>query len=207
MKKIILICFIAISVLFSSNAQLFVGGSLNFNVQSGSTESNGISVDDNTYTNFGIKPKVGFFINDDLAIGSSIGFSYRSTTVPQNGNNSEVVNSSSIFEIAPFVRYYVMETGSLSVFGEAELGLGFGGSKTKSGGTTVDGPSIFEIGVSLIPGVSYKITDNIDIEAYLGGIAFSNSSSNNDDTDVKTSSTNFGINLSSNIGLGFVYRF
>jgi hypothetical protein len=57
----------------------------------------------------------------------------------------------------------------------------------------------------VLPGASYKLTENIEIEAFLGGLKLTRESS--EENDVKTINSNFNFSLSSDFGLGFIYKF
>jgi len=81
-----------------------VGGSAGFSVQK-------FKDADESTTFIGLNPTLGYFIADDLAIGLGIGFN----SVSFDGN------SSSTFNLGPFVRYYVTDPIFIQV--GANLGL------------------------------------------------------------------------------------
>jgi len=94
MKHALIFTFFSVSLGFSAFAQTeqsskFIGGS--FEIRTESTSENS-----NTY--FSISPHFGYFLKDQWAIGSGLGFSIYSNIDGE---------TSTIFSISPFTRYYV----------------------------------------------------------------------------------------------------
>jgi opacity protein-like surface antigen len=211
MKKVFLSIVAVALITASASAQLFVGGSMNFSTSSGSMTSGSVSVDGPSSYVFGLNPMVGVYLDDQMAVGAKIGFAIDGGN--DNAATNPTTNSGTKFEITPFFRYHLLELGSVSVFGQAEIGLGFESSSRTSNNVTVEDPSYTTFGIGVLPGISYKITDNIDIEASIGYLGFNNRSSKETvtigttSTEVKTSENDFGFSLSSGLSLGFVYKF
>lgn len=245
MKKVFM-TLAAVAAFSFANAQLFVGGSLGFSSQSGKTNDNYTTTVGSLTTSyeteykspssseFVIAPKVGFYLNEKLAVGASLIFDRYSKTefdYPQLwDNNSEVENSykniGTAFGIAPFVRYHFAEWNNLSLFGELTVGMMWGNTKdvatVDNKETTLDGPKTFAFGVSLTPGVAYKINEHIQLEATLDvfglNYMYEKMTETTDEeilkgeTVVTNSSFNFGVDSESlfNVGqltVGFVYKF
>lgn len=61
-------------------------------------------------------------------------------------------------------RYYYPCFKNFYTFGEVDLGVGFGGSKTVQGNTTVKGPKASMLGAHLIPGFAYFISPSVALE-------------------------------------------
>lgn len=175
MKKILLSTVIAGAALMATtaNAQLqkgnlMVGGdlaNLGLGLQSG-----------NTSLSFQITPKVGYFIQDNIAIGgqATIGLS------TSKGFNS--IN----YGIGAFGRYYVSDPRAVLLkhsrfFAEVDFGIVGDNQKTTVAGVSTS-VSTNGLGVGLGPGVSYFITPNIGLEALLKynlGVGFGNSVTTN----------------------------
>jgi len=208
MKEIIVSMAALAFTIGSLSAQVFLGGSFSINNTSNSATNSGTTTDEGETFSFGLAPSVGYYMNEKLAIGASISYNYANDTHYNNNSKTrdKVEDKQSMFSITPFVRYHVLELGNLSVLGQAGLGLGFRSDKTTQGSVTTDNGSSFTLGLGVSPGVSYKFTDNIAIEAFLGSLAFANTSTKEPNGN-KTSSTNFGLNFSTGLGLGFIYKF
>jgi hypothetical protein len=208
MKKTIFSLVAALFMAGSMSAQIFVGGSIGFGTNSSSTSVGGTSNDGPSSYNFGLSPYGGFYLNDDLAVGSYIGFNVSGGS---NNQSPETTWSRSTFNITPFVRYRLLDISNLNIFGQGQLGLGFGGSSNSSGGVTVDGPSVFDFSMAVRPGISYDFSESVAIEAFIGGISFLNrtetTAANNNNPEVKDSSTSFDFDLTSHLSIGFVYKF
>ena len=237
----------AIAVFSFANAQLFVGGSLGFSSISSSADysltENGqtITINDvrdndfidpaTTYFNFA--PKVGFYLNEKLAVGLELGFNrlteteYRIYDLNYNDNPVTFKEASyktieTVFSVGAFGRYHFAEWNNFSLFAELSAGVAFGNEKTKSERENKeeinDGAKIFGIGIGLIPGVSYKINEHIQLEATLDlfGLNYNYTKTTmSDDTEeiiFKESAFDFGADSESlfNVGqltVGFVYKF
>jgi hypothetical protein len=71
-------------------------------------------------TNFNLQPKVGYFINEDLAAGLEFMIVSATDKGPDEGDGK---NIESVFLVGPFLRYY-FPVGNLHPFAEVECGLG-----------------------------------------------------------------------------------
>jgi outer membrane protein len=214
MKKILFSLCLALSIVSSVSAQFFIGGSLGLTTQSGKTTRGSTSTDDDSYARFNFSPKAGFYLNDRFAIGLSLNYSTYSRTTPKEGTTPEEVYSESEIGFAPFVRYHFVEMGALSLFGEGSLALSFGSSSDKNGTVTTDGPKTTTFGINIGPGVSYKLSDHVAVEAMIGNISFINTSSKRDiptgtgtTEEMKNSQNYFDFGISSGLSLGFIYKF
>jgi hypothetical protein len=131
---------------------------------------------------FGFKPSLGYFINDKVLLGASIG--YRSKLAKTNDLNPDG------FSFDLFGRYYTTPKSQFSLFGQAKLGF----VSRDGGGTT--------IGLGVSPGINYFVSKSFTIEAQFGELGFASTSGNG------VSSTSFGLGLNlSNINFGLDYKF
>lgn len=237
MKKVFLTLALA-AFAFAANAQFVVSGSLNFN-------HNGIknTLDGDEYwtgapnksTGFGIDLKGGYQINDQWQVGVMLGFDMGTTVIEDDLTGAGSVNytetdKTHMFGFGVYGRYDFLQFKKLNVFAEAQLAMGIGGGKNEieTAGTTVstDHPKDFALTIAVVPGVSYKLTDNLSADLYLNfiGLGFSmakqttktTNASGSEIDDVNTISS-FGLNatcyqddintLFNNVSLGFTYRF
>ncbi|MFB9057565.1 outer membrane beta-barrel protein [Mariniflexile ostreae] len=169
MKKLILSVAVAALGLLQVNAQdapifgfaegdVIVEGSVNFN----STNDKNSDVKTNK---FGISPKVGFFISDDLAIGASLNVS--SGKIESSGVDT---SKKSEFGVGVFGRYYFLDLGArFKTF--TELGLGYNTSDDKIADLKEN-----TLGANLDLGINYFVKENIALTFSLDNlISFSSS--------------------------------
>ncbi|HOT15902.1 MAG TPA: outer membrane beta-barrel protein [Bacteroidales bacterium] len=181
---------------------MFVGGA--FSVEMDKTKN--ATEDIYKRTSFGITPKVGYYLNDQFAIGGAIGYTTSSYTYFYGaGDADDTKSTSNNMSISPFIRYHAVEAGNFSLFVEPMLSIGFGSSKSERGSTTTSDADHSSFGIQISPAMSYKINDKINIEAYFGGLSYS--SSTEKEGDNKRTATSFGLEFSSRLALGFIYKF
>lgn len=202
MKRIISTGFM---LLFATGlfAQIFVGGNLSFNLTSGKIESGNISVDKPTETYFSLAPKAGYFLSDKLAVGASLRYTLQNEKTP---GNPDVIDRTTTIGITPFARYYAFTLNKFSLFAQGDLGFSYGVAKHKEGSVTTTGPKTTTIGLTAYPGISYKLSNRIDLEAVIGGFNFGinrTSEKQNDDVDI-TNDVGFGVNLDGIATTGFI---
>lgn len=170
MKKLMFIAAFAVIGLSNVNAQnditvygfeegdVLLEGSLNLR----NTNDKNTDTKTNSFT---ITPKVGYFINDDLALGLSVGY---------GSDKKEIINTTvsdeSSIGAGVFARYYFWELGQrLKTY--SELNVGFGSSKDKISDVKASGVNA---GINL--GLNYFVTENIAISFGLSDILAYNSS-------------------------------
>ncbi len=216
MKRTILVLVsIFMLSLLTGKAQLFVGGNLSFSSQGGSYEAGSTSTDKTKTHSFGFYPKVGYFLNDQFAVGAQLGIALSSSKTP---GTPEVITSSSTKGLTPFIRYYVLQMDKFSIFGQGYLGLSLGSQKTKTGTTTVNGPKTTTFSLGIFPGMAYDVGDHFSLEANINLLNFGYSLRTQKDTNVSpntkdvTSSFSFGAGLDNivntgSISVGAIYRF
>lgn len=189
MRKIFIMLATVVCAAMISNAQIFVGGRLGFNTTGGKNVIKGgpEGVKDETLKgdpdtqgkpmSWLIAPKVGFFLNDDLAVGISIGVGANKTkTFGYNANNKwEELQKQSNFswELAPFARYYAFRAGKFAVALEAELAFGSTGrgKVTVGSSTTKGGFKTSTLGFNVRPVLAYSVSEKIDLECNLNFLA------------------------------------
>lgn len=199
MKKLILL-FAVVAISAQAFSQMFLGGS--FSVDMDKTKN--ATEDIYKSTSFGITPKVGYYLNDQFAIGGAIGYTTTSYTY-FNGADDDTKSTRNNMSISPFIRYHAVEAGNFSLFVEPMLSFGFGSSKSERGSTTTSDADLSSFGIQISPAMSYKINDKINIEAYFGALSYS--SSTEKEGENKRTATSFGLEFSSRLSLGFIYKF
>ncbi|MFT4061273.1 MAG: outer membrane beta-barrel protein [Edaphocola sp.] len=126
-----------------------------------------------TELGFSISPKVGWFIEDNIAVGGEVGLGL------SHQNVSDISTDAINYKIGGFGRYYISDPRAILMrksrfFLEANAGLV--GNNTKTEGA--DAITTNGIGLGVGPGVAYFITPNVGLEAlfkYDLGLGFGNS--------------------------------
>ncbi|MFA4868204.1 MAG: outer membrane beta-barrel protein [Pedobacter sp.] len=189
MKKLLL-SLVAVSALaFGAQAQtekgkILLGGGVGFN----STKIEGASKSD---INFNILPSVGYFVSDNIAIGTGVGYDYDKQV------SKGLLNQS--FEVAPFGRYYVGLSDQFKFFGQLSVPMSFGNYKDVDDVTGDVGDKLgtsTKIGVQLAPGFAFYPTKRIGIEVSVDGLGYHNLALKDEATGVKSTSETFGLNAS-----------
>jgi len=170
MKKIILVFAIILTTTAMSHAQYFGGGSLGFNASGGKVDFGDVETDMDSQSSFRFNPKGGIIHSEDLWLGLELNVSVSRET---QAGEPEVINTSTGFGFAPFVRYYALEMGKFSLFGQGQLGLDFISSKSETGGTTTNSPNTTRIGLNVFPGISYQLSEMLALEATINAFNFS----------------------------------
>lgn len=128
---------------------------------------------ENTAFSMNLTPKLGYFVKDNIALGSYIGVHY--------GTSDGATDLG--YDVGAFGRYYLKEK-SLQVVKRscffAEVNAGFSGrniSVSNGGKTNTNG-----LGIGFGPGWTYFVTPNIGLEALLKynvAVGFGNSTTSN----------------------------
>jgi hypothetical protein len=103
--------------------------------------------------NIGVAPDIGYFVEDNIAIGARVPLSLTA------GEDYSMI----CYGLAPFFRYYFHEINDMLVFATANLGID--GMSTKIAGTS-DSNTGFIGGVGI--GVVHMLTNSVGIEGVFG---------------------------------------
>jgi len=170
MKKLLFTAAVAVLGLSNVNAQeeaktfgfgegdIFIEGMVNF------SSTNDKNSDEKT-NGFGISPKAGYFLNDDLAVGAML--SYDSNKTEVSGTDISKYNT---FGAGVFARYYVLDLGErFKTY--SEFGIGYATSNDKIADLKEN-----TIGAGLDLGINYFVTEKIALSFGLKNIlSFSSS--------------------------------
>lgn len=143
-------------------------------------------------TEFRFSPRIGYFINDFVAVGGRLGYSYGKT---KDASGVKTLENNS-FTAGVFGRYYLLPGSQFSVFGE--LGLGFGSTKDMNDKWTHGVNAMFA------PGLSYFLGKYFALEASFGILSYNTVSPHG--KPGSTHSFDVGIDLE-NINFGIIYKF
>lgn len=165
MKKLILSIALLSSIALTTQAQTdqgqyIVGGSVSFNTFKSDAEGA------KSTNSFSIVPSVGYFVSDNIAVGTGIGYATSKTTSRKN----------EAFVVAPFGRHYIPVAESFKFFSQLSVPMAFGTEKSVDNDMNVGDKtgSSTSIGVALSPGFAFYPSGKIGIEFSLNGIAYEN---------------------------------
>lgn len=201
MKKLVL-SLIAVSALaFSTQAQtekgnFMIGGNVGFN----SEKTDGAEKAD---LSLSLVPSVGYFIDNNLAIGTGIGYQF------DKSYNATAINSvkTQAFVVSPYARYYA-GSEQFKFFGQLSVPMSFGNTKvsTDSGNNYFKTGNNNSIGVALSPGIAFFPSKKVGIEFSVNGISYNDNTLENRNGEVITGNKNFNIGanfFSPKIGVQF----
>lgn len=136
MKKVLLSLAVAFGMIASANAQLVVGGGINFGggVNSDKTSAAGATYKESSFQ-FGFTPKVGYLINEKLEVGAGIGLNYSETMyyaqiqnvsdpASKAKNVKDHKNPEFSWAIKPYARYRFFEVNGFGFWLEGVASLG-----------------------------------------------------------------------------------
>ena len=163
----------------TEKGKFIVGGQVGF-------ESTKTKDTDNKANSFSINPTVGYFVSDNWAVGTGIGYNWSKTET--SADNSLKTDA---FKVAPFARNYV-GNGQFKYFTQLSVPMTWGKATAETAG--VEAESKFErYGAELAPGFAFFPTSKVGIELKVRGLYFE--SEKNKTADV--TNTRFGLDANS----------
>lgn len=200
MKKLLLSLVAVAAFAVSSQAQtekgkVMVGGNIGFST----SKVDGANKSD---FNFRAIPSVGYFVSDNIAIGTGVGYAYDKSVSTRNLNQA--------FEVAPFGRYYVGLSDQFKFFGQLSVPMAFGNNKAVDveGNTGDKTASTTSIGAYVSPGFAFFPTKRVGIEVSVNGLGYNNYQVKNELTGNKVKTNSFGLDANTaDINLGVQFHF
>jgi len=185
MKKLLLSLVAVAGLVYGAQAQtekgkFILGGNVGFN----STKVETAAKSD---VSFSIVPSVGYFVDNNFAIGTGVGYTY-DKQVSENHLNQA-------FVVAPFGRYYVGLSDQFKFFGQLSVPMAFGNNKVvdAQGNVGAKFASTTSIGVNVAPGFAFFPTKRIGIEVSVNGLGYNNLNIKNELTGNEISANSFGL--------------
>lgn len=149
-------------------------------------------------TGFTIMPSIGYFIANNFALGTGIGYNQGKGTQNYSYNYVPSVNYSKnhSFTINPFARYYLNIIEQVKLFGNFSVPIAFTNSKN-SPSTDASYDRTYKstnIGVALSPGLVFFPTPKFGIEFSVNGLSYGHKKlTSNDDFNTGGTSKSFDI--------------
>lgn len=185
MKKLLLSLVAVSAFVFNTQAQTeqgkyLVGGSAELNT----FKNDGAS---KTNLNFAVIPSVGYFVSDNFAIGTGVGYSYA------KGYSATASAQTGAFVVSPFARAYKNITEDFKLFGQLSVPMTFATDKVGNadGSNMVKTGNDNNIGVALSPGVAFFPSKKWGIELSINGLSYNDYRVNNNDGRRVGGSENF----------------
>ena len=156
MKKIMM-TLAAVAVAATMNAQMYIGGGINF---INSTDKTNAAAE-RTRTVFAIAPEFGYKLDDKLGVGIVLGFGTGKNKVEDTTVNPNVSTEtkSTTFSVKPYLRYQALTAGNFNVF--VDGGLGFSTTSADNMKNSMD------FALFVTPGVAYNVNEKWSIVAKL----------------------------------------
>ncbi len=156
MKKIMM-TLAAVAVAATMNAQMYIGGGINFINSTNKTNA----AAESTRTVFAIAPEFGYKLDDKLGVGIVLGFGTGKNKVENTTVNpaTSVETKSTTFSVKPYLRYQALTVGSFNVF--VDGGLGFSTTSADNMKNSMD------FALFVTPGVAYNVNEKWSIVAKL----------------------------------------
>jgi hypothetical protein len=168
---------------------MMLGGGLSFS----STSYPDAASNNGSFVTF--SPGFGYFISDNLAIGTSLTIS---SSRNGTGDNKNVYSS---FVLGPIASYYILTSNErFGFFGQAQLSFASGKSNPAVGGVTKSNSVAF----SVFPGAAYFFNEHWALELTITGFAFSSNDQNTSNDNDKYNNVQLGLNsLSPSLGIRY----
>jgi hypothetical protein len=156
---------------------IFVGGSLGLRLDTKKTKEGNTTTKEPSTTSITVLPLAGYFLNDKMAVGASLGVE---SIITKYHDGAIDKSTSTVFHVEPYARYYLI-SGKAGLFGEAGITLGIGKDKSKYEAVTVE-ENKFQFAIGVAPGVYLYITEKLCLESKFGWLGFEtqNEKSGND---------------------------
>ncbi|MCQ2305200.1 MAG: outer membrane beta-barrel protein [Bacteroidales bacterium] len=173
MKKLFLTLVIAFAGIFSANAQVWMGGSVNFNRLK-------VNEDANAAFTYGIAPEIGYTIAPKWDIALALG--YQGT---YEKDALDVKHYTNMISVNPYARYTVVELGKVGFFIDGGFAWNHGVARVKADGLD-EKVKTNEYWFGLRPGIKFAASEKITFAAHIGSFGYDK---------IEDGASNFGLNV------------
>ncbi|HLT09120.1 MAG TPA: outer membrane beta-barrel protein [Cyclobacteriaceae bacterium] len=195
MRKVFLTMMTGLGFAVMANAQtdkgnVMLGGNAAYDY------SKVVDVDGNTQR-YEIMPQVGFFVQDNFALGLGVGYSGSTEK-----NAMDIKSTVGEFAVSPFARLYKGE-GPLKFFGQLSVPMGWGTSKVDGNKTA----NTERYGAAVSPGIAYFPTEKLAIELSVKGLYYEHTATK-PEVGPSAKVNEFGLNANSllpTVGVNFFF--
>ncbi len=177
----------------------FIGGTFGLSSQTQDFSNGGSKTD---ISSFSIKPLIGFLINEKIALGGQIGYSYSMSDYELNNPVTSQSSSSSRFSIGFFARRYIKISDKF-LFSTTGLIDFYRGTETSTLNSDYTKTQNYLIGFNIQPNFIFFPSPNWGIDASIGTLSYYYSK--NLSTDYKNTTFNFNYGQFT-FGLAYYFR-
>ena len=186
MKKILVIVGLLVSGM-AVNAQVYLGGSFNFDFKTTQYESGREST---SSLDFAVLPDIGFYLGSKFNLGAEVGFGVKSSSSSDETTVTVV--------LVPYARLSVFQAGNFEVLAKGSLNTQFNKDYTY-------------VGIHVDPILAYNVNNHITLQASLKFLSLRTYYSENKNSN---STVGMKIGLDANnvaslggLNFGFIYKF
>lgn len=212
MKKLLAIAFFGLigTSAFAQTSQgtVVLSGSFGF---SKTTSEDGSSSDYNQeIAKFNIMPAIGYFLQDGLEAGASVGISTTSVNqqVMDYYSSYDLEQKNTTYSFSPYLKKYFALSEKVAFTGTASAGITKGKTTSTYNNNSANESTSEESGysVNIIPGITFFPTEKIGIGVQFGALGYSQVTINPENRDEDYVVKNYGLDLNtSTLGIGFSY--
>jgi len=185
MKKILALAVLAVASISASAQNFYAGGSLGY-MHDGKESTN----------SFTILPEVGYNLNSNWAVGTTIGFQY--------SHLCGAGTSTNLFSFDPYVRYTFFKSSNnlVNIFVDGGFGIGLGWTSYNSNSSAT--AVTYNVGIS--PGLAINLSDKFSLVTHIGFLGYEGANNTAKATGVYNDRGGLLLN-GNNLTFGFYYNF
>ncbi|GAB3576938.1 hypothetical protein GCM10027345_14240 [Hymenobacter daeguensis] len=199
---------------FSAQAQkgsFYIGGQAGFNSSTTEVDNGNTSTTTRKDNNYSFSPEIGTFLSNQVQLGVGFTFSGSKQETPfAQGNSSRTTNR---YGGTVYSRYFFGE-GNFRPFLGLNASVLPGDSKQEStgvAGTTTTSYNTLDLGANLNAGFAYGLNTRFTVVGSFGTFGFQRSTSKQENSDYKTTTTDFGLNANTlgnlfTVGVYYTFR-
>jgi hypothetical protein len=198
MNKKLLLIGISLSLCIGASGQIgegkiIAGGSVGLSASTYKEVYNGVTGYESMTTNIWFMPRAGYFITDNIAVGTAFELSMYSTKFDDDERSTSMD-----FYLTPFGRYYLPQ----GIFAQAEIGIGLSNEKWfEANGDLDEDYPYSSLKWSLGIGYAHFLNNYVALEPMISYI--STITTYRDDTNWKEKTGNFFLQLGFSIYLAY----
>ena len=211
MKHLFLSAALVLSacVAHAQKGSLYIGGQAGFNSTTTTADNGSISTTTSKLNNWSFSPEVGTFLTNQVQVGVGFTFSGSKQETPNLGSTITAITNR--YGGTLYSRYFFGE-GNFRPFVGLNVSVLPGSSRTELSGlrNSTTNFTTLDLGANLNAGFGYGLNKRLTVIGSFGTFGFQRSTSKQDDTNSKTTTTNFGLNantLGNLFTVGVYYTF
>lgn len=179
----------------AQQGSLYIGGQAGFNSSTTEFDNGSTTTTTGKRSNYSFSPEIGTFLTNQVQLG--VGFTFSGSKQENPGDLGNYGSRTNRFGGTVYTRYFFGE-GNFRPF----LGLNASvlpGNRTDESngvaGITETKYNTLDLGANLNAGFAYGLNTRWTVVGSFGTLGFQRSSSKQENTDVKTTTTDFGLNV------------